>query len=327
MSARPLWLVSSLFFVTGFTGLAYEVSFSKALGLTFGNTSGALTTVLATYMGGMAFGSWLGGRSRCVRTKRCDFTAIAKRSPRSSARRRPGSWICFDTSMWGSPRVRSALGSFAMLRMVLEAVVPPSSDHSDGETTLPILFSHVQTLGLQRGAAIARLYGANTLGAALGALVTGFVLLPKVGGRDTILLAVGANLLVALTAIVSSRTQSESSPARSEKPKAARVGATPAETEPEKAELADTSSADLNAAKDEPAETDLDPRIGYASLAVSGSLTLALETVYEHLLAVVVGTSVYAFAVMLFAFLLGLSGVRRFSGGSSGSSRASVALR
>ena len=54
--------VTALFFLSGFAGLLYEVVFAKSLALAFGSTAVASTTVLATYMGGMALGSWLGGR-------------------------------------------------------------------------------------------------------------------------------------------------------------------------------------------------------------------------------------------------------------------------
>jgi predicted membrane-bound spermidine synthase len=47
-------------------------------------------------------------------------------------------------------------------------------------------------------------------------------------------------------------------------------------------------------------------RVALLTLAVGGVVTLALEVNYVHLLAVVAGNSVYAFSLMLFAFLLGL---------------------
>lgn len=272
------WLASSLFLLSGFTGLVYEVTFSKALGLTFGNTSAALTTVLATYMGGMAVGSWLGGRI-ATRTRfplrlygYCEGLTAA---------------LCF-TGPWQLELLRRVYvsvaagtdpgkASLALLRMALEACVllPPTILMG---MTLPILFSYVEPRGVDRSSALARLYGANTFGAALGALTTGFVLLPKLGVRDSILVAVAGNLLVTLVAVLS--------------------GPRPRGTDAETIETSVPSKAGQ----------DPSPRLGYASLALSGFLTLALETVYEHLLAVVVGTSAYAFSVMLFAFLVGLSG-------------------
>src|SRR5712691_12210996 len=49
------------FFFSGTAGLIYQVAWSKSLGLVFGHTVYAITTVLAVFMGGLALGSvWLG---------------------------------------------------------------------------------------------------------------------------------------------------------------------------------------------------------------------------------------------------------------------------
>lgn len=55
----PLLLV---FFLSGATGLIYEVLWTRQLALIFGVTTYAVSTVLATYMGGLALGSYLVGR-------------------------------------------------------------------------------------------------------------------------------------------------------------------------------------------------------------------------------------------------------------------------
>ena len=49
--------VGVVFFLSGLAALLYEVIFAKSLALTFGSTAGASTTVLTTYMDGMALGS------------------------------------------------------------------------------------------------------------------------------------------------------------------------------------------------------------------------------------------------------------------------------
>ena len=123
------------------------------------------------------------------------------------------------------------------------------------------------------------LYGANTLGAAIGALATGYALLPALGVLRTTLVAVALNALVALGALRWSRGAGgvgEEASAASEGPRA-------------------------------PAGVDGRARIlGWVVLAFGGAVTLALEGVATHLLAVVVGNSAYAFSAMLFCFLLGL---------------------
>ena len=57
-AVAPTW-ITVVFFISGVAGLMYEVVYAKALAVTFGGTALASYTVLATYMGGMAFGAWI----------------------------------------------------------------------------------------------------------------------------------------------------------------------------------------------------------------------------------------------------------------------------
>src|SRR6266478_6042216 len=53
-----------IFFLSGATGLVYEVIGVRLTGLVFGNTSQAISTVLGAFMAGLALGSWkLGQKS------------------------------------------------------------------------------------------------------------------------------------------------------------------------------------------------------------------------------------------------------------------------
>jgi len=55
-------LILLLFLMSGFAGLAYELVWVKELSLILGVSSGAISTVLAAFMGGLALGSALLGR-------------------------------------------------------------------------------------------------------------------------------------------------------------------------------------------------------------------------------------------------------------------------
>ena len=55
-------LVFLCFFFSGASGLLFEVLWTRELGLVFGSTTLAISTVLSVYMGGLALGSLLGGR-------------------------------------------------------------------------------------------------------------------------------------------------------------------------------------------------------------------------------------------------------------------------
>src|SRR5262245_30000438 len=57
-----------IFFLSGATGLVYEVIWVRLTGIVFGNTSHAIAVVLGAFMAGLAFGSWKLGR-------KADYTA------------------------------------------------------------------------------------------------------------------------------------------------------------------------------------------------------------------------------------------------------------
>jgi spermidine synthase len=59
-------VVAVAFFLSGAAGLIHEVVWIRLLGHVFGVTAFAVSTVLASYMGGLALGAFLIGR-RCAR--------------------------------------------------------------------------------------------------------------------------------------------------------------------------------------------------------------------------------------------------------------------
>src|SRR5258708_6996764 len=56
-------LVAVFFILLCATGLIYEVLWARMLGLVFGGTTLAVSTVLAAFMGGLALGSTIAGRT------------------------------------------------------------------------------------------------------------------------------------------------------------------------------------------------------------------------------------------------------------------------
>jgi spermidine synthase len=55
-------LILAIFVLSGAAGLMYEVVWSRQLVLVFGNTTQAVSTILTGFFGGMAIGSFVGGR-------------------------------------------------------------------------------------------------------------------------------------------------------------------------------------------------------------------------------------------------------------------------
>src|SRR5258706_7391430 len=146
---------------------------------------------------------------------------------------------------------------------------------------LPLLVRHVSDRLDSFGVSVSVLYCANTLGAAFGALLAGYLILPSLGVANTTFATAVLNFLVAFMAIsLQKRWQ----------PTAAGSGsATPPPGPP--ADRATSEEWRLRL-------------LAIAALTVSGFVTLALEVVYIHLLAVVARDSTYALSLMPFSFLL-----------------------
>lgn len=270
-----------LFVLSGFAALVYQVLFAKMLSSTFGSAATATQTVLATYMGGMALGSWLGGRIAERRSDPVRVYAYCEMAIALYCLATP--WIFagvhFLYLRWAvSFRADDLVLVWVQLLLGVLALLVPTILMG---MTLPVLVKHIRGHASSIGMPVAALYSANTLGAAFGALLAGYALIPAFGLTHTVRLAAWLNLLVAGAAIVIFR--------RLPVPIAA-----------------------------EPGTTDRDPappaprarQAGFLALGIlglSGVVSLGLEVVSIHLLAIVAGNSVYAFSLMLFAFLIGLA--------------------
>jgi spermidine synthase len=143
--------------------------------------------------------------------------------------------------------------------------------------TLPALVRGLLLHERPLGRTVASLYGINTLGAACGALASGYVLLPMLGVRGSLLVAVGLNLTVALGVF------------------ALRTPAAPADSPQDR-------PASLERPLPESGRTLL--LIGFG---LSGAAALALQIAWIRALTQVIGSSVYAFSLTTASYLIGLA--------------------
>lgn len=276
MPARSRAVIVAIFFASGFAGLLYEVVFAKSLALVFGSTTVASTTVLATYMGGMALGAYVGGRMKVRAALRayglCELgvaLSCALSPLLVAVVRAVYVAVAFSGDPGGAANVT--------LQVLLGAVVLLGPTVLMG-MTMPILARHFEREDPTLGRSVGLLYMANTAGAAVGAGLAGYALLQTLGVLGATLVGVAANLAVGLIAL-----------RRAGGPR-------------DEAARADTAPPEPRAT--EPARVAW---LGFAALGAGGVVSLGLEITYNHLLSVVVGNSTYAFSAMLATFLIGLS--------------------
>ena len=194
-------IIFSLFFLSGSAGLIYEIVWAKHLSLFLGNTAQAHTIVLATFMGGLALGY-------------CVFGKIADRA--GSGLKLYG-WMELVIGVYGLLFVPllvwlgpayialvSRLGFDSLFTVTLKFILPillllvPTTLMGG---TLPVLSRVVvHALGEIRRE-VGRLYFVNSLGAVVGTLLAGFVLVPRFGLNLSVTLAASLNLLVGCVAL------------------------------------------------------------------------------------------------------------------------------
>jgi predicted membrane-bound spermidine synthase len=275
------WMVLALFFGSGATALVYEVVWAKFLAQMFGSTIYAQTVVLAVFMGGLAlgnriFGAWADGLRQPVKAYGALEILIGIYAFLFPALDRLTDKIFIAL---GSPIVEHA-GWLLALKGILSAALLLGPTILMGGT-LPLLAAWLQTFSADAGQRSARFYSVNSLGAVTGAALAGFYLVQNFGMIATIQITATANVVIGASAILLNRSGwLKQTVERAEKTDAA---ATP--------ELPATESAIFWAG---------------VMVALTGGVSMGLELLASRSLALIFGSSLQSFAVVLIAFILGI---------------------
>src|SRR5437879_9330988 len=221
MRSKPALTYGVLFFLSGATGLIYELLWVRVLYQSFGSTIQSVTTVVAAYMGGLGLGAWLFGR-RVDRTPRPAVLygrleiAIGLFGILSPLVLGLAHWMYIGTAgalaLGGAASVALRFGLAALVLLIPTTLMGG---------TLPVLTRALT--GEDRGLlkpSLGRLYGLNTLGAMTGTAVAGVFLIEFVGVRAARWATEALNLAIGVAGIQLGRRQD-----------AAEVAVTAAETD------------------------------------------------------------------------------------------------
>ncbi|MBI2834454.1 MAG: fused MFS/spermidine synthase [Acidobacteria bacterium] len=288
-----------IYLLSGAAALLYEVAWSRVLTLHMGHTVGAIGTVLAALMSGLALGAALAGRKASTMTpaRALQVYAVLEVGIAVCAILLPFAVHFFDPLLGWAYRDGQGGLTFAAARVMSSFIVLAIPAAAMG-ATFPIAVRWVATSGVAAARAGA-LYAANTIGAAVGAAAAGFVLLPSIGLTGTTAVGVALNLLAATGAVALGRRTIPSDLA----------------TMPRRPERA---RADARRRKDPRADSKRRnhapppvlagrPWLAATALGISGFLALAHEVIWTRLLAMILGPTTYAFSAMLIAFITGLA--------------------
>lgn len=321
-----------LFLGSGACGVGLELLWSRMLTGVFGGTTLAVVTVLTAYMGGLAWGSWWGGRfvDRWAASSKLLWRAALLYGLCEIA---VGMWalclpwgiswlpalqriIAEDWGVWGL-----ASGRFVLCVLLLG--VPTTLMGA----TLPLMSRAFLRRSEDLGADVGWLYALNTAGAVLGAFVLGFFLLPWWGMWRSLLVLAGSDIMIGLFACavawrwraasaqedlegqISSVNRDESSlTVDRDEP----ILASPQSEQVSVASV--ESSLGATAQEDDTPTLDVDipDRRGKrwiigGALLCSGAFGMIAQVAWTRSFAMVIGSSTYAFSLILVVFLTGLA--------------------
>ncbi|PID37991.1 MAG: hypothetical protein CSA65_00825 [Proteobacteria bacterium] len=277
-----------LFFISGAASLLLETVWTRQMVLVFGSTTFAVSTVLTAFMAGLAGGAWLAGRKLVgpLGARRAiGVYALLELGIGLYALLLPLLWPLLPglhRALWG---VEShAYHAFAVLRFLLAFGLLALPTVAMG-ATLPVLARALDALEHDRvGRLVGTLYAINTGGAVVGVFLAGFVLLPALGMATTNLVACFADVALAgLAALLWWRASDDGTPTSSGAPAAVSEGGGAPRPR-------------------------LAARLALYSMVLSGALSMAYEVAWSRALSLVIGSSTYAFSLILLCFLLGLAG-------------------
>jgi predicted membrane-bound spermidine synthase len=273
------WLKPAALFVfalSGAAGLIYQSIWSQYLGLYLGHAAYAQSLVLAIFMGGMALGAWWASRrSLHWRNLLRAYALIELIIGIAAALFHPiylgVTGFAYDSAFLAMPggwAVQAFKWTSGALLILPQAVLLG--------TTFPLMSNGLmRRLRKEDGAILGGLYFTNSMGAAIGALLATFVLLPAIGLPGAMRFGAVLNLVVAIAAWLLAR-----SPEHLQAP------------------IATTGT---------PQERSGIARLLLVAAFITGATSFVYEIGWVRMLSLAFGSTVHAFELMLAAFIGGLA--------------------
>ncbi|MBN1544174.1 fused MFS/spermidine synthase [Candidatus Woesearchaeota archaeon] len=266
-------LLLAVLLITSFSSIVYEVVWGRQLSFVFGTSAFAITTVLTTFMAGLALGSLFGGRMIDRIEKKYQFLAYTEILI--------GITCLLTLSLlkvvkfpyfWIYEAFHGNLFLFTMALFILcfiMLIIPTFLVGVAFPTVVRLYFDELKMMGKSVGTT----YMFDTIGGAFGAIMTGFFLIAVLGFFRVSVMASVLNIacgIVLLSIFWKKR-------------------------------FAAASSAD--AVRHSPVQ---DHSIMLILFFLSGFAALMFEVIWTRHIALIYGSSIHSFAIVLSSFLAGL---------------------
>ncbi len=273
-----LLIVALLFFFSGASSLIYQVIWTRQMVFVFGSSTFASATVLSAFMGGLALGSFVAGKIADKFKNPFLLYGILEGIIGLWAFAAPS---MFDAALpiykafWQSLHLQ--ILPFSLLRFAVVSAILLVPTACMG-ATLPLLSRFITSSLNVVGARVGTLYSINTLGAVAGAMSGGFYLIPLYGLKTSTMIAALTNIALMLVVLVLSRfwTALQAQPAKDWEP------------------------------SPEPTPISKEARIMLLAFGFSGAIAMIYEVSWTRSLLLIIGSTTYAFSIMLSTFLIGI---------------------
>lgn len=275
-----------LFFLSGFAALLYQVIWQRLLAIFSGADIYSVTVIVAAFMAGLGLGSLAGGHVADRLGARANLFAFAAAELCVGAFALASKPIYYDVLYSRFPHLSAAPGTAATV--LFASLLPPTFLMG---ASLPLVARALTGRVHAAGRVIGSLYGWNTLGAAAGALVGTWVVLPRLGMERALWAGAAISGTCAILACWLARA---STPARASQT----VGQGPT-----------TAASHIAAREGEAAVTErgaLPFRMWAIVFAIAGFVALGLEIVWFRLLGVVLKSTTFTFGTLLGIYLAGI---------------------
>ena len=276
-----LLLVGILFFCSGASALVYQVLWLRKLGLVFGVTVYAASTVWASFMFGLAVGSLFAGRVADRLRRPLVWFGAAEALIGLSAVATPFAlaWLqeLYPSIYPSLPKGFAAITFVRFLMALLVLAVPTVLMGA----TLPLIVKSSYSRATDLGQRMGLLYATNTVGAIAGTLFSGLYLIPTHGIQRAFVAAASLNLAIAIIAIIAGFAM----------PPVKVPASRPAEDRSHDEDTTEVATV---------------RKTVLLVFALSGFMSLALEVIWFRVLVLLVRPTVYGFAMMLATLLFGI---------------------
>jgi len=271
-------ILFTMFVASGFSGLLYQVVWTRLAFASFGVNTPVLSVVISVFMLGLAVGTWLAGI----------WASRVKSAPRRS-----------NLFYYGVVECGIVIGAFSVpwCFQLGEALLQTSGSQEQLPyflrsslaitisiapwcvlmgCTFPLMAGFLKEIDHRNNSGFSFLYLGNVIGATLGVIGTAFVLIELLGFAATLMVGGSINLLVGFTAIFLSERRSG---------KALNISRAVKPT--------------LHRPIDDSSETKV-----LVVLFLTGFISMAMEVVWIRAFTPILGTTIYAFAAVLAVYLI-----------------------